>query len=243
MDSDRNAENVTPNRRQILGTVVSIGLTAGVAGCQDTGENAEPTGTSTGTTTETETIPNTETETGAATETQGTLQRDGANPMPASPISTHPQELLLEASDFGADWEILSSETILDDDLIYSVVDDGEQATGQTVHLENTVQGTEILYGTGIFTDADAAAEVITMFEGYLDDSGVTGYDIDIGDASVLYTIEADGVERNARGIAREQNATVEVTYFGPDNTDLAEWPDTVRPMLQSAHAVLADSY
>lgn len=243
MNSDRNSETVTANRRKILATVASIGLTAGVAGCQGTGEDTEATGTSTESTAETETVTTTETGTGTATETRGTLQRDGADAMPASPISTHPQELLLEASDFGAGWEIVSSETALDDEVIYAAVDEGEQATGQAVQLENTAQGAEILYGPTIFTDADAATEVITTTEGYLNDSDFTGYDIDIGDGSVLYTVEGDDIERNAGAVAREQNATVGMTYYGPDDTDLAEWPDTVRPFMQSAHALLADSY
>lgn len=237
MDSDRTRKHVTVSRRKILATAASIGLTAGVAGCQGTDEDAEPTGTSPASTADTET------ETAATTETGGTLQRDGADAMPASPISTHPRELALEASDFGEEWEFVSSQTVLDDDIIYAAVDDGEQATSQEIRWENTTQGAESLYGPTIFTDADAAAEVITTTEQGVADSDATDYSIDIGDSSVLYTTTSDSDSDMLGVVVQERNATVGMSYYGPDDTDISEWPETVRPFMESAHRPLADAY
>lgn len=243
MNSDRNCESVTANRRKILATAASISLTAGVAGCQGADEDAEPTGTSSESATETPV--NTETDTEPTMETQGTLQRDGADAMPASPISTHPRELTLEASDFGEGWEVVSSQTVLDEELIYEAVDEGEQATAQEVRLENTGRGAEALYGPAIYTDADAAAEVVTSLEQFVAESNIEDYSLDIGDRAVFYPLEGgarDG-ENLVAAVVQEQNATVGMSYFGPDDTDVEEWSETVRPIMESAHTSLADSY
>jgi len=233
MNSDKKFEHVTTSRRKILTTAASIGLTATIAGCQDSNNTSESTGTE---------VPDTETQIESDTETQSTLQRDGADAMPASPISTHPRELTLEPTEIGEGWELVSSQTELDGDVIYSAVDEGEQVTGHGITAENTAQGSEAFYGATVFTDSDAAAEVITTTEEYLNDSDYDGYDIDIGDGSVLYTIEPDDGRRMAGAVAQEQNVIVGMSYYGPDDTDMSEWPETVRPFMQSAHALVVDS-
>lgn len=233
MDTDKKSGQLTHSRRKILKTTASIGLTGVIAGCAGTDSGSEATGTETATETGTET----------ATETQEMLQRDGADAMPAAPISTHPRELTLEASDFGDGWEIVSSETGLDDESIYEAVDEGEQTTGQAVTLENTMQGAEIVYGPTIYTDPAAAAEVITVTEERVADRDWGDYSIDLGDSAVLYTYGQDASEGMAGSVVQEQNATVGMSYYGPDDTDISEWPDTVRPLMESAHALVANSY
>lgn len=238
MDSDENIGKLDQSRRKILQTAASIGATGAIAGCQDTDTSSTQTGTERAT--EPGTARSTATETEAATAMQGTLQRDGAEAMPASPISTHPRDLALEPSDFGDGWTPVSSQTVLDGDVIYAAVDDGEQVTSQEIRWENTEQGARALYGPTVFTDADAAAEVITTTEQGIRNSDATDYPIDIGDSAVLYTTANEDM---AGVVVQEQNATVGMSYYGPDDTPVSEWPDTVRPFIQSAHTPLTESY
>lgn len=235
MNPDRNSASETVNRRKILATAASIGLTAGVAGCQSNGTGSTPTDSENETVTETEIATGTTT----VTEESGTIEREGAESMTASPIAVHPQEFILDPSTFGDQWELTNSETLLDENITFYAVPEDEKATSRVNYLDARENEARIIYGVTLFESQEAAEAIRQNQYDTVSDESTEGIrsvqSPDYGDSSLIYTSENQDGSGFVGAVTVVSNVIVGFSYYPPESQDSSEWVNSIEQYIQPA--------
>jgi len=153
------------------------------------------------------------------TDSQGNLDREGADAMDADPISTHPDELVLTSSRLDGEWTTSDGPSVvLDSDNQYYDIPSDDNAIMTEVTVENSEEPISITTSATIFETSAAATSI---FEGivrafdpeHTDHEYAVYEETEFGQEGIKYVIEADS-EFSGYAEFRIENAIGGMSFF-----------------------------